>query len=175
MVVSCAGPSADHVALHSHAFDVMSFLPEVTSQPSHISACDIMTRSLVSSAQPCTGQSSKPAFSSWGNTINRHSTRDFPVSSSSSTFASFIVADIVSLFGQLLSQMPHRLPDDLFLAVLVSPETVFLLHSAASSVYDFGLPRVHVLMSLVIETDHPCTQLISGRDDILPWVQVGQP
>ena len=35
--------------------------------------------------------------------------------------------------------------------------------------YDFGLPRVHVLMSPVIETDHPCTQLISGRDDILPW------
>ena len=30
-------------------------------------------------------------------------------------------------------------------------------------------------MSLVIETDHPCTQLISGRDDVLPWIQVEQP
>ena len=36
--------------------------------------------------------------------------------------------------------------------------------------FDFGLPRVHVLMSLVIETD-----LISGRDDFLPWIQVEQP
>ena len=48
----------DYVALQSHAFDVMSFFPEVTSQPWHISVCDIMTRSLVSSAQPCTGRSS---------------------------------------------------------------------------------------------------------------------
>ena len=43
----------DYVALYSHAFDVMSFLPEVTSQPSHISVCGIMTHSSVSSAQPC--------------------------------------------------------------------------------------------------------------------------
>ena len=42
----------DHVALHSHAFDIMSFLPKVTSQPSHISLFDFMTHSSVSSAQP---------------------------------------------------------------------------------------------------------------------------
>ena len=41
--------------------------------------------------------------------------------------------------------------------------------------YDFGLPRVLVFMSLVIDTDHPCTQLTSGRDDVLPWIQVEQP
>ena len=62
-----------------------------------------------------------------GNTINRYSAGACSISSSSSTFASFIVADVVSLFGQFLSQMPHRLLDDLFLAVLVSPETLFLL------------------------------------------------
>ena len=30
-------------------------------------------------------------------------------------------------------------------------------------------------MSLVIKTDHNCTQLISGRDDVLPWIQLEQP
>ena len=30
-------------------------------------------------------------------------------------------------------------------------------------------------MSVDIETDHPCTQFISGRDDVLPWIQVEQP
>ena len=48
------------------------------------------------------------------------------MSSSSSTFASFTVADM-SLFGQLLSQMPHRLLDDLILAVLVYLEALFSL------------------------------------------------
>ena len=127
------------------------------------------------------------------------------MSSSSSTFASFIATDIVSLFGQPVSRMPHRLLDDLILAVLVSPEALQLVlelllgsimfrtsscsgpsskqpgshcrvvHSAAQSVFDFGLPRLHVLMSLVIESDHPCAKLNSGRDDILPWIHVQQP
>ena len=47
---------------------------EVTSQPSHSSACDVMTRSPVSSAQPCTGRSSSLRVTSFlleGNTINR--------------------------------------------------------------------------------------------------------
>ena len=109
----------------------MSFLPEVTSRPSHISVCDIMTRSLVSFCSALHGaeliSACKPAFS-WGQHHQQaFRQEDCPISSSSSTFASFIVADIVFLFGQLLSQMPHRLLDDLFLAVVVSPETLFLL------------------------------------------------
>ena len=91
------------------------------------------------------------------------------MSCSSSTFASFIVADIVSLFTSLLSQVHHRLLNDL-ISIRFEPLLVgaFLEHS-------LGLPRVHVLISLVIETEHPCTQLISGRDDILPWMQMEQP
>ena len=49
------------------------------------------------------------------------------MSSSSSTSTSFIVDDIVSLFGQALRQMPRRLLDNLILALLVSPETLFSL------------------------------------------------
>ena len=49
------------------------------------------------------------------------------MSSSSSTFASFIEDDMVSLFGQALRQMPCRLLEDLILALLVSPETLFSL------------------------------------------------
>ena len=70
------------------------------------------------------------------NTINKHSAGDCLVSSSSNTFASYIVADIVSLFGHALRQMPHRLLNDLILVVLVSPEALFsfLCSSFSSSV-----------------------------------------
>ena len=121
------------------------------------------------------------------------------MSSSSSTFASFIEADIVSLFGQpFLSRMPHRLLH-LILAVLVSPEhlqlvillllvstrfflfepffntALFVLLIQQLSLCTTSACPVHDLMSLVIETDHPCTQLISRRDDVVPWIQVEQP
>ena len=55
------------------------------------------------------------------------------MSSSSSTFASFIVDDIVSLFGQALRQMPHGLLDDLIMALLVSPDTLFSLSCCSFS------------------------------------------
>ena len=156
----------------------MSFLSEVTSQLSHISVCGIMTRSSVFSSHPALGRSSFLRVTSvfLGNTINSHSTRDCSMSSSSSTFASFIADDIVSLFGQALRQMPYRLLDDLILAVLVSPKILFSLPCCPCHIVcDFVLPRVHVLMSLVTGTDHLCTQLISDRDDRLPWIQLEQP
>ena len=101
---------------------------EVTSQPSHISVCDVVTRSPVSSVPPCTDRSQSLRVTSFllkGNAINRHSAGDYPMSRSSSTFASFIAATIVSLFGQLL--------DDLILAVLVSPEVSFSLSRCSFS------------------------------------------
>ena len=58
---------------------------EVTPQLSHISVCDVMKRSLVSSAQPCMGRSSSlrvTCFLLGGNAINKHSAGDCPMSSS---------------------------------------------------------------------------------------------
>ena len=103
----------------------MSFLPEVTSQPSHI--CVRHHDTLIGVF--CSALHGLELISacdqrSPGCRSHKYSTRDCPIPSSLSTFASIIVADIVSLFGQLLSQMPHRLLDDLFLAVLVSPEAL---------------------------------------------------
>ena len=145
----------DYVALHSHAFDFMSFLPEVTSQPSHISVCGIVTHSSVSSVQPCIGRSSSLRVTSillGSNTINRHSAGDCSMSSSSSTFASFIVADIVSLFGQALRQMPRRFFDDLILALLVSPETLFSLPCCPFS--SFVCVRLRFAQSTRIDVAH---------------------
>ena len=120
----------DYVAPHSHALDVRSCLHGSDFAPSHNSVCDVMTRSLVSSVPPCTGWSSSLCVTGFlleGNAINKHSVGDCPMSSSSSTSASFTVAHIVSLFGQLLSRMLHRLLDDLIFAVQVSPEALQLV------------------------------------------------
>ena len=68
---------------------------------------DIMpwTRSSVSSAQPCAGRTSPRVTSLFSEgVINWHSAVCWPMSSSSISFASFTVADIVSLYTSHLEQ-----------------------------------------------------------------------